>query len=90
MHQTQFSQKIPYGGFSQIRSHMPGFLRYGHIIGECSSYGQYDCMSVSYTRLWCWLRDTARDVMHASICGNSSFKYDIKNIFHRHAEQDLG
>ena len=22
MHQTQFSQKIPYGGFSQIRSHM--------------------------------------------------------------------
>ena len=22
MHQTQFSEKIPYGGFSQIRSHM--------------------------------------------------------------------
>ena len=22
MHQTQFSQKIPYGGFSQIRSHI--------------------------------------------------------------------
>ena len=22
MHQTQFSEKIPYGGFSQIRSHI--------------------------------------------------------------------
>ena len=22
MHQTQFSEKIPYGGFSQIRSHL--------------------------------------------------------------------
>ena len=26
MHQTQFSQKIPYGGFSQIRSHIVSSL----------------------------------------------------------------
>ena len=33
MHQTQFSEKIPYGGFSQIRSHMKG-IKVAHSVAS--------------------------------------------------------
>ena len=37
MHQTQFSEKIPYGGFSQIRSH---FSATSHGKGACDCLGE--------------------------------------------------
>ena len=40
MHQTQFSEKIPYGGFSQIRSHI------------VSNFSVKVVMRICYKREW--------------------------------------
>ena len=44
MHQTQFSEKIPYGGFSQIRSHMAILMPFLHCMALLCI--QLDCVVV--------------------------------------------
>ena len=54
MHQTQFSEKISYGGFSQIRSHiMQIILEMLHSLGQkCSSHSMVLDTSKALCHRW--------------------------------------
>ena len=60
MHQTQFSQKIPYGGFSQIRSQLfaIGIKFYRKILivvdyRPCHGHHNSDAFFLAYSAILC-------------------------------------